>query len=60
MFIKRNTRPGKTSTYEMFLSFKKKLTSRRDTVSVVKLLSLDKTRFFAGHCPMPGVNIQIC
>ena len=34
------------------------LTSRRTTVSVVKQPSSDINQFFAGHCPMSGVNIQ--
>ena len=39
---------------------KKKLTSRRTTVSVVKQPSPNITRFFALHCPMSGANIQAC
>ena len=29
-------------------------------MSFVKQLSLDRTRFFATHCPMSGANIQTC
>ena len=65
MFIKRTTRAGNAYAYRMLLSFKmsltykKKLTSCRTTASIVKLLSLDMTRFFAVHCSMSGANIQV-
>ena len=29
-------------------------------MSAVKQLSPWRTRFFAGHCPMSGANIQVC
>ena len=61
MFIKRKTTAGKVYAYRMVVSFKMLvyfLTSHRTTVSV--LLSLDITRFFAGHCRMPCANIQAC
>ena len=66
MFIKRETRTRKDYAYRRLLSFKtlltykKKLTSHRTTVSVVKQFSSDIPRFFDGHCPMPGANIQAC
>ena len=47
----------------MLLSFKTSVTYnffsilRQAILSVVKQLSLDITRFFAGHCPMSGANI---
>ena len=64
MLIKRKTRPGKSYACQMLLSFKTLvtydlfLTSRQTFVSVVKQLSLDITRFFAGHCPMSVAVIQ--
>ena len=33
--------------------------SRRTTASVLKQLSSDITRFFSGHCPIPGANIHV-
>ena len=66
MLTKRNARAGKTYAYGMFRSFKtpvthkKNLTSRWTTVSVVKELSSDITRFFAGHSLMSGASIQVC
>ena len=62
MFIKRKTRAGKVCAYRMGVSFetwvthKKKLTSRRKTLSVVKQLSLDITPFYDEHCPMSDAN----
>ena len=47
----------------MLLSFKMLVTfstASRVSVSVVKLLQSDITQFFAGHCSMPGANIQTC
>ena len=41
-------------------NLKKKLTWRRTSVSIVKKISLDITRLFAGDCPMSGANIQAC
>ena len=65
MFIKRKIRAGKANTYRMILSVKmletnkKVLTSRRATVSVVRQLLLDITRFFAAYCPMFGAALYI-
>ena len=36
------------------------LTSRRTTVSIVRQLSPDITRFFTEHCPISSANIQAC
>ena len=64
MTIKRKTRAEKAYGYRLLLSFKTLvtynffLTSHRTTVPVVKQLSPDITRYFAGHCPMSGSNIQ--
>ena len=61
MFIKWKTRIGIAYIYGMLLSskmsvlYKKKLNSRRMTVSVVKRLSLDITRYIAGHFPISVV-----
>ena len=65
MFIKRTARAGNAYAYPMLLSFKmsstykKKLTSCRTTASMVMLLSLDMTQFFAVHCSMSSANIQV-
>ena len=45
-------------TFKSSVTYKKFLTSRRATLSVVKQLSSDITRFFAGRCPIFGANIQ--
>ena len=65
MYIKRKTKAEKAYAYRMLLSlrrlkmtYKKCLTSRRATAAVLKQLSSDITRLFAGHCPMSGANIQ--
>ena len=63
MFTERKNRVG--TAYRMLLSLKtsvkkKKLTSRRTTVSVVKQPSSHITRTFAGHCPMYVASIQAC
>ena len=36
------------------------LASHRTIMSVMKQFSLSLPRFFAGHCPMSGANIQVC
>ena len=64
MSIKRKTGVGKAYAYRMLWNFKTSVThtfflaTRWTTVSVVKQFLLDKTRFFAGYCPMPAANIQ--
>ena len=58
MSIKRKTRARKAYAYRMLLSSKTSVTLRPATVSVVEQLSSDITRFFAGHCPISGANIQ--
>ena len=62
MFIQRKTRARRAHANQMLLIFKMSvtnnlfLTSRRTTVFLVKLHSSDISRYFAGHCPMSGVN----
>ena len=64
IFIKRKTKARKVFVNRMLLSFETSvayknflLTSRRTTVSVVKQLLSNISRFFARHCPMSGANI---
>ena len=64
MFINRKTTAGKVYVYRMLLSlktlvtYKKNLTASRTTLSVVKQLLSDITRFFVEHRPMPGAYSQ--
>ena len=64
MFIIRKTRAGMAYAYRMLLSLKtsvtyiKNFTTRRATVSLMTQLLSDITRFFPGHFPMSGANMQ--
>ena len=56
------TTTGKAYIYRMLLSFKtsvtyKKITSHQTTVPVVKQLSSDIIRFFAGHYSTSSANM---
>ena len=47
-------------SFQTSVTHKKLLTSHQTTVSNVKHLSSEITRFFTGFCPMSGANIQVC
>ena len=61
--ISKLTKVVKAYVYQMLLNFKMLVTfstANRASVSVVKLPPSDITQFLAGHCSMPGANIQTC
>ena len=66
IFVKRKAGAGRAYAYQMLPSFKTLVTLKTffnftpDNCVRCEAAFSDITRFFAGHCPMFGANIQAC